>query len=205
MQTYYLNKPRLARLVTRSFRACLVAGALCVSTLITSACAHRVDLTHELHSRVSPFTETRDQVVQLVATSKRSLDAPSINQLAVSYASLEEKGNGYAGFLAEAVSTSSFDYAKNSDYSTNFSKAIDTFNNDFVTINPQQAKTAKISNEWIPQFAASVQSYWDKYHSNLASASPQTKATMAQQLKADTVWPNFEDIATEAVSPSPHQ
>ncbi len=168
-------------------------------------CTHHPDPGQELHKQLVPFTQTRDRAIAVVTSSKHSLDAPSLNQLAVSYTALEEKGNAYAGFLAESISVSSFDSNKNAEYSTKLKNAIDRFNSSFVTISPSQASAAKLATDWLPPFAQSVKSYWDRYHAALATAAPQRKATLVEQMKADTVWPNFENIATEPLaSPSPH-
>ena len=181
----------------------LLAGTFVVVLLLAAGCTHHVDPASELHTQLEPFTHTRTQAIQLVTVSKQSLGAASVNELAVSYAALESKANGYAGFLSESATTSSLDASKNKEYATNLSTAIDSFNSSFATISPQQAQESKLSNAWIPSFAGSVQGYWNRYHSAL-SAEPQDKKTaLIQQLKTDTVWPNFEDIATEPTSPTP--
>ena len=184
--------------IEKTFRACIVA------LLFVAGCAHHVDPAHELHTQLEPFTSTRDQAVHLVTVSKQSLGPDSVNQLSVSYTALEAKGNDYAGFLNESASTSSLDTSKNKEYATSLSNAIDSFNSSFATIDPQQAPTSKLSNTWIPAFSDSVQHYWNQYHAALSAESPQKKTALTQQLKADTVWPNFEKIGTEPVSPTPH-
>lgn len=60
-------------------------------TALVSGCSHRADPAQELNSALTPFSQTRDQAVDLVATSKHSLGASDLNTLAVSYAALEEK------------------------------------------------------------------------------------------------------------------
>lgn len=170
---------------------------------IAAGCAHHVDPATELHRQVAPFTQTRDQTIALVKEAKHSMDPASLNDLNVAYASLEGKANGYAGFLVEAASVASFDATKNNDYAAKLTKAIESFNSSYATINPQQASASKLSSTWIPPFADSVKSYWDRYHTTIATASPQMKSTLMQQLKSDTVWPNFEDIAPQPLSPTP--
>jgi hypothetical protein len=180
----------------------LASLVLVVATI--AGCTHHADPARELRSAVSPFTQTRDRAVQLVGSTKHALGASDLNTLAVTYTALEEKGNAYAGFLVGAVSDASFSDAKNEENAGNLAAAIKTFNSSFASIAPQNQRAA-IDNAWIPPFAAAVSGYWSKYHAALTDMSPQAKADLIKQLKGDTVWPNYEDIATEPVAaPSPH-
>jgi hypothetical protein len=168
--------------------------------LLAGGCGHathKVDVAQELHTRVSSFTQSRDRVMALVTESQRSLDPASLNQLTVSYAALQARGNGYAGFLVESVSVVSFDVDKNNIYAANLKSAIEAFNRSYLAINSGRPDAPKLSTVWIPMFADSVKKYWERYHNSIAAASPQVKANMLQQLKRDTVWPNFEDIAPQ--------
>lgn len=47
--------------------------------------------------------------------------------------------------------------------------------------------------------AQTLQAHWNQYNGALAKMSPQRKADLIAQLKRDTVWPNYEDIAKEAL------
>ncbi len=174
-------------------------------TALVSGCSHRADPAQELNSALAPFSQARDQAVDLVATAKHSLGASDLNTLAVSYAALEEKGNAYAGFFVEAVTASSFDADRNAKYASNLTQAIKTFNKSFASISPPNQVGAGVQDAWIPAFSNSLTAYWKKYQAAITGLSPQSKADLVKKLQARTVWPNYENIATESLStPTPH-
>jgi hypothetical protein len=178
--------------------------ALLLAELV-SGCAHHADPVRELNAAVAPFTAARDQTVGLVTASKHSLDASDLNALSAAYGALEEKGNAYAGFLVEAVTDVTFDADRNAKYASNLVLAIKTFNKSFASISPPSAAGASVQSAWISAFSDSVAAYWKQYHTAVASLSPQTRADLIKQLKAETVWPNYENIATEPIAaPTPH-
>jgi hypothetical protein len=172
-------------------------GTIVLVALVVVACAHQASPSTQIQNGLSPFSSARNQAVALVGYTKRSLHAADVNTLAVAYTALEEKANAYASFMAEAVMTSSFDPNKNSQYATDLSKAIASFDQAFAPLAPTKQST--IAGAWVPGFAQSLQAHWDQYNGLLARMSPQTKADLLAQLKRDTVWPNYEDIATESV------
>ncbi len=174
-------------------------------TALVTGCSHPTDPAQELNSALAPYSQARDQAVDLVATAKHSLGASDLNTLAVSYAALEEKGNAYAGFFVESVTDSSFDTDKNAKYASNLTQAIKTFNKSFASVSPPSQAGASVQSAWIPAFSDSVTAYWRKYQAAMAGLSPQSKADLVKKLKARTVWPNYENIATESLStPTPH-
>jgi hypothetical protein len=192
----------LADLSINMKKTFVIAGLLFLVT-VTAGCAHRTNPSDELQRQLAPFTQTRNQTVALVKTAKHSLGPLSLNRLQVSYSDLEIKANEYAGFLAESVNVNSFDADRNNQYSGKLKAAIDAFENSFETFDPTQVQAMNISSAWVPAFADSVKAYWTRYHTSLTTASPQAKAALIRQLKSDTVWPNFENIATEPVSAAP--
>ncbi len=189
--------PRNPRWIT----LCALAAALGIS-----ACAnHRAANPNPLSVDLAPFVQTRDQAVALVTSAKHSFDAPSINQLMLSYTDLEEKANAYAGFLVESAHVDSFDPAKNDAYAAQLRQSINAFNLSYATLSRSAPTPAHVANpwlkdNWIPAFARNAQTYWQRYHNSLA-ASPQTVALVTNQIKSETVYPNFEDIATESARP----
>jgi hypothetical protein len=175
----------------QSFRR-LLAGS--VMGFVVAACSQSASPSAQINSAFAPFSSTRNQAVGLVASTKRSLGAADVNALALAYTGLEEKANAYAGFMTEAVTTSSFDPARNAEYAADFEKAIATFDKSFAALEPRQLS---IAGAWVPSFAQSLQARWDKYNGALAKMSQQTKAQLIADLKRETVWPNYENIATE--------
>lgn len=155
-----------------------------------------------MNSAVSNFTIARNQSVGLVTTAKRSLGASDLNTLAVAYGSLQEKGNAYAGFLVEAVTDASFDAGKNAKYASDLTQAIKAFNKSFASVRTANQAGVSVQSGWIPAFSHSVADYWKRYNTAAASVSPRARAEFVKQLKAETVWPNYEDIATETVAGS---
>ena len=185
-------------------RSMAVLGLL-VGTLLMSACAHHGDTASEMKAGIAPFTQTRNQTVALVTTAKRSLGASDVKQLAVTYGSLQASANGYAGFLAESANVTTFDSARNDKYATSLTTAIKAFNHSFIGLSSVKQGAALVPSAWVTTFAQSVESNWNQYHATFVAASPQTKAALMKQLSGDTVWPNFEDMATESlVQPSSH-
>jgi hypothetical protein len=176
----------------QDLRQLLVAATL---SFAAAACSHNNNSpSAQINAGFAPFSSTRTQTVGLVANTKRSLGPADINTLAVAYTALEEKANAYAGFMMEAVRTSSFDPGKNAEYSADFARAIASFDATVATFAKRQPSVA---NAWVPTFAQSLQARWNQYSGAIAQMTPQTKADFMAQLKRATVWPNYEDIATE--------
>jgi hypothetical protein len=174
--------------------ACLVAG-----------CTHHTDAAQEMQKAVAPFTQARDEATALVTTGKHTLGAADLNSLAVMYSALEEKGNAYAGFVIQVANENTFDAQKNGEHAADLTKAIASFNKSFASIRPASMNGANVDGTWVPQFAASVASYWNRYQTALAAMSPEQKAALIKQLKAKTIYPNYENIATQPLgTPSPH-
>jgi hypothetical protein len=176
-----------------SDRRWVVAALL---TVAIAGCSHRT-ASAQVSNGVAPFNETRNQAVDLIASSKRSLDAQDVNTLAVAYTALQEKANAYASFIVEAVTTSSFDPSRNAKYASDFSKAIADFNKSYDKLEVIHADT--VTGQWVPPFAQTLQTRWNEYNGMIGQMSPQTKADLIAQLKRELVWPNYEDIATEPV------
>ena len=167
---------------------------------MAAGCAHHTDPVHELNSEIAPFTHSRDQAVELVTTSKHSLGASDLNSLAVSYGALQEKGDAHAAFLVEVISDASFNGDRNAKYASNLTQAIKTFNKSFASVSAANQTGATVQSAWIPAFSNSITAYWAQYHTAMAAISPQMMADLIKQLKAETVWPNYENIATEPIS-----
>ncbi len=163
--------------------------------LVAAGCAHKASESAQLHDGFVPFSSTRTQAIGLVANTKRSLGAADVNTLAVAYTALQEKANAYASFMVEAVATSSFDQTRNAKYADDFAKAISAFNTAFAGLTATH-RTA-IAVAWVPPFAQTLATRWNQYSTVIAKMSPQMKADLITQLKRETVWPNYEDIATE--------
>jgi hypothetical protein len=176
------------------------AGALVVAALAILAAAGcgQKTASAQIRDGFSQFSTARNQAVTLVAQTKRSLDAADVNTLAVSYTDLQEKANAYAGFMVEAVTTSSFDANRNAQYAADLSKAIAKFDKAYAAMLATR-QTTTIAGAWVPTFAQGLQTRWDQYNGYIAKMSPQTKADLIKDLKRATVWPNYEDIATEAL------
>ena len=194
MSTRMPHNPRLTIL-------CALAAALSIS-----ACAnHRATNPNPLSVDLAPFVQTRNHAVALVTSAKRTFDPQSINQLMLSYTDLEEKANAYAGFLVESANVDSFDPAKNDAYAAQLRQSINAFNLSYATLSKSAPAPSRVANpwlqdSWVPAFARNAQAYWQRYHNSLA-ASPQTVAMVTNQIKSETVYPNFEDIATESARP----
>ncbi len=190
---------------TIQHRAQLFALACaCLAALTIAGCTQKGAATTNLGDKLAPFAQTRSQAIAMVTNAKRVFDAPSINQLMLAYTDLELKSNAYAGFLVESAKTGTFDTRKNDEYAFGLRSAIGAFNVTYATLQsasptPSKAMTSTwLSDAWVAPFAQSVQAYWERYHDTLAS-SPQTVAYVTQQIKSDTIYPNFEDIATERI------
>jgi hypothetical protein len=173
-------------------RAVAVAALL---TLALAGCAHR---TAQVQDGFTPFSSLRNQAVALVASAKRTLDAADVNTLAVAYTNLEEKANAYAGFMVEAVTTSSFDSGRNAKYASDLAGAIAVFDKSFAAL--VTVRQPVVTAAWVPSFAQELASRWKQYGGLIAKMSPQQKASLIADLKRKTVWPNYEDIATEPLA-----
>ena len=177
---------------------------LCVTAAVAAGCARHPTPEDQFRSTVAPFTTARDQTLSLVGAAKSRLGALDLNTLTSSYTALEEKGNAYADFFAAVVTDSTFDDAKNERDAANLNAAIKSFNASFASIAPPGERNSRIDTGWSAQFAASVRGYWQQYQATIRNLSPQDRANVLKQLKAATVWPNYEDVAAQAATPTPH-
>jgi len=168
-----------------------------IAAALLAGCAHQSSPSAQIQNALSPFGTARNQTVALVANTKRSLGAADVNTLAVAYTSLQEKANAYASFMVEAVTTSSFDAGKNDQYASDLTKAIASFNKAVAPL--AATRSSAIAGAWVAAFAQTLQARWNQYNGALAQLSPKTKADLIVELKRQTVWPNYEDIATETV------
>lgn len=169
-------------------------AAAVVLAALAAGCAHQ-NSSAQVNASFAPFSATRNQAVGLVANTKRSLGSADVNTLDVAYTALEEKANAYVDFMVEAVTTSSFDPAENARYAADFAKAIIAFDKAYSPLASTPQST--IADAWVPSFAQSLQAHWDQYSGQIAKMTPQMKAKLVAQLKQETVWPNFENVATE--------
>lgn len=166
-------------------------------------CSHKTP-SDQISGGLAPFTACRNQTTGLVAHTKRTLAAADVNTLAVAYTALQEKANAYASFMVEAATTSSFDSTRNAKYASDLGAAIAAFNTSYDKLEATHGDY--VAGAWVTPFAHSLQEHWNQYSGTIAGMSPQTKLDLVAQLKRDTVWPNYEDIATEPVKPTatPH-
>ena len=179
-----------------------IAGQLLLVAVLLSACTHHQDPSGELRAGLAPFTTTRTQTVQLVSGMKRSLGPADLNTLAVSYTALEEKANAYVTFMADTVRSSSFDAARNVTCSQQLVAAIDKFNKTLPGLLPPKDPT-RVPSAWVLPFADTIQARWNAYSASSAATDPDSQATLLKQLRAETFWPNYEDIATEPIQSHP--
>jgi hypothetical protein len=170
-------------------------GMAALLSLIVAGCSHNASPASQINDGFSSFSTTRNQAVALVGNTKRSLDAADINTLAVAYTALQEKANAYASFMVEAVTTSSFDPARNAKYAGDFANAIASFDKSYAAL--ISVRRSYITTAWVPSFAQTLETRWNQYSGVIAKMSPQQKADLIAEVKRATVWPNYEDIATE--------
>jgi hypothetical protein len=166
-----------------------------VLAALAAGCTHQSSPSAQVNAGLAPFATTRNQALGLVANTKRSLQSADVNTLDVAYTDLEEKANAYAGFMVEAVTTSSFDAGRNAQYASDLQGAIVKFDKAVAPL--AQTRKPPISETWVPSFAQTLQTRWSQYSALIAKMSPQTRATLVADIKREMVWPNYEDIATE--------
>lgn len=177
----------------RNLRPPIVLAAMV--SLIVAGCSHNASPSSQINSGFAPFSTTRNQTVALVGSTKRSLDAADVNTLAVAYTALQEKANAYADFMVEAVTTSSFDSQRNSKYANDFAAAIASFDKSYAAL--VATHRPMLATSWVPTFAQALQARWNQYSGVITKLTPQQKAGLIADVKRATVWPNYEDIATE--------
>jgi hypothetical protein len=165
--------------------------------IVLAACAHTAG-DSSLREGLAPFSATRTQAIGIVANTKASLGADDINAVAAAYTSLQEKANAYAGFMIEAVTASSFDRTRNATYAGALAGAISAFDGALAGLGAKRAATVPAA--WVTPFAQTLATRWDRYAGDVSRMSPQAKAELIAEIKRGTVWPNYEDIATEPVA-----
>lgn len=171
-------------------------GILFVAALL-SGCTHKADASAQVKSALAPFTAGRDQAATLIAAQKQSLGAADLNSLEVAYSALEAKGNAYAGFIVEAATASSFDDGRNQRYADDLVRAIHAFNQGFSALSA--SKVSALPDAWVAPFAGSLHGKWSQYQPSVGRLTPQQNGDLIALIKTDTVWPNFENIATEKI------
>lgn len=175
-----------------------------LACILFGGCAHKSDAVQELTAGTAPFTQFRDETIQVVVVEKRSLGAADLNSLALAYTPLEEKANAYAHFLVESVRSESFNADQNNEYAVNFAAAINTFDKAYASIVSPKERQASVSSAWVSSFSTTVASDWTKYKSAIDTLPSETKVDLIKTLQVKTLWPNYEDIATEPLAtPAP--
>lgn len=172
-------------------------AALLLLAFAVAGCSHKSS-SSQITSGLAPFSTTRNQAIGVVGYTKRSLAAADVNTLDVAYTALQEKANAYASFMVEAVTTSSFDSSRNAKYAADLSKAIADFNKSYDTL--EAIHRDVVSGTWVASFSQTLQGRWNQFNGMIATMTPQTKADLIASLKRQTVWPNYEDIATEPIA-----
>jgi len=167
-------------------------------------CSHREDVSSLLRSHLAPFDQSRAQAISVVGIAKKNLDPDAINQVNVKYAALQVDANEYLGFIVESLQAADFDQARNEHSSAELSKTIEGFNGSVAPIvNPLKTRPGitsialPLQSQWVTDLSTWLNTGWQNYHGQLNAMTPQDRMTIAQQLKGDYAWPNFQDIATE--------
>jgi hypothetical protein len=179
---------------------CRSAVATTLLSIFVAACSHQSAPSAQISNGLAPFSSARNQTVALIAGTKHSLGAADLNSLAVTYTQLQQKANAYADFMVETVMTRSFDPNRNAHYAADFAQSIAAFDKAYEAV--VASSRPVISGAWVASFAQTLQDRWNRYNGLLATMSPQTKANLIAAVKRETVWPNYENIATESVASS---
>ena len=184
---------------------CAVAafGLMCCFTL--ADCARQTSPGDAVAQGLMPFTASRNQAIALVVAAKHALGAEDLNTLALAYSDLQQKANAYSDFLVRSTGGTSFDANQNAAFALALGKSIATFNKTFATISPQSMTSASVQGNWVGDFSTSIAAFWSQHQAQIVSLSPETKTNLVKQMKTDTLWPNYENIATETiVRTTPH-
>jgi hypothetical protein len=171
----------------------------CCFTLVNCA---RHDNGDNVSRGLAPFTSARAQTLELIVDAKHSLGAQDLNTLDLAYSDLQQKANAYASFLVRSAGATSFDTDQNTLCAENLRKAIIAFNKTFVTISPSNMTNASVRDAWVTDFSTSVNNFWNQNGARISSLPPDTKIALANEMRTDTLWPNYESIATEPIAES---
>jgi hypothetical protein len=171
---------------------------------IALGCSNPGGVSSALHSQMAPFAQSRTQAIAVVAITKKNLDPDSINQVNVKYAALQGEINEYVGFVVESFQVASFDESKNREYALALGKTIDGFNGSVEPmLNLLKTRPGitsiplPLQTQWVPDFSSSLNAGWQNYHDQLNAMPAPDRMKLAQQLKTEYAWPNFQDIVTE--------
>jgi hypothetical protein len=184
---------------------CAVAafGLMCCFTL--ADCARQTSAGDSVAKGLMPFTTSRDQAIALVVAAKHSLGAEDLNTLALAYSDLQQKANAYSDFLVRSTGGTSFDASQNTAFALTLGKSIAAFNKTFATVSPQSMTGASVQGNWVGDFSTSIAAFWSQHQAQIVSLSPDTRTNLVKQMKTETVWPNYENIATETITrAAPH-
>jgi hypothetical protein len=197
----YKTRVMLQR-VCRAQSRIVVAFALALTSLW--GCSQPQEASSILRSHMAPFAQSRSQAISVVGIAKKNLDPDSINQVNVKYAALQVDANDYLGLVVESLEVAGFNQAKNQSSSAELSKTIEGFNGSVEPImNPLKTRPGissiplPLQSQWVTDLSAWLNSGWQTYHAQLSAMAPQDRMMLAQKLKAEYAWPNFQDIATE--------
>jgi hypothetical protein len=170
---------------------------------LLTACTHHQALSN-LQAQIQPFKQARSQSVQIVKAAKRDFGAEDVNDLQLKYAALQTSANNYVGLEVEAVTTASFDAQKNDEDAAALRKAIDGFNGSLAPLvsptvpGQTSSEPARVplplSNSWVDSLRAQLAASWPQYQHALTQMSSGQRVAMAEELKQQYAWPEFQDI-----------
>lgn len=159
-------------------------------------------------SDFAPLQHTRDQAGANAAAGKASLDPASLNQLGICYGDLRSKSEQYMQFIAGVVQSSAYDSAQNQAGARSLALAIASYNDCLLKL--QKVAAAKsatpslslLDADWVPAFGRAVDSYWNRDGSKVKLLSPNARASVVEQIKRETAWPDFASFGGGSPPPS---
>ncbi len=190
----------------QDLRRSLTALVISAVALMGTGCGQKA--ASEIMSDFGPLLHMRDQAGAHAVAGKASLDSGALTQLGICYGDLRGKSEQYTQFIAGIVQSSSFDSAQNQADASSLALAVASYNDCLLKL--QKVAAAKSATPsfslldagWVPAFGRAVDSYWNRDGSKVKLLSPDARASVVEQIKRETAWPDFATIGGGSPPPS---
>lgn len=188
----------------QNLRRVLFAASV-TAILVMTGCGKKS--ASDITGQLTPFTHARDQAVENSLAGKASLDSASLNQLNICYTDLRSKAGQYIDHVTGIVQSGSFDAAQNQADVQTLGVSIASYNDCLLKLQKAGSTTSTapqmlvLDTNWVPAFGRAVETYWSRDGALVQSLSPDAKASLIEQIKDKSSWPEFATIGGGTPAP----
>jgi hypothetical protein len=191
----------------QNLRRPLIAAMMIAVAFFAVSCTRRS--ASDVMVQFAPLLHMRDQAVANAAAGKTSLDPTSLNQLEICFSDLRSKSDQYTQFIASVVQSSTFNGGQNQADARALELAISSYNDCLLKLQKVAASKSAtpplslLDADWVPAFGRGVESYWSRDDAMVKLLSPDARAGVVEEIKSETMWPDFAAIGRGSPPPPP--